>query len=181
MRRGRVETRLARTGAVTRLRFDCQSAPNFGFFIRRIGLNRFIRRIGLNRFRAFSPSSGQIFFAGPCFFSGSALRPAHDGIRRTKRCNLTHVLIAKAVGTRAQSALTSSVIPQRTSFHRRAELYRFRSQQRSSCGLACVFLCPSELRAVTPHTMHDHCQATRQGNNGFLPTSPPFDVHRPGL
>ena len=43
-------------------------------------------------------------FAGPRFSSGSALWLSHDGIRRTRRPNLTRVLITPgAIGTRAQA------------------------------------------------------------------------------
>ena len=47
------------------------------------------------------------------------------GSEERGRCNLTHVLVAEAIGTRAQSALSSSIVPQRTSIHRQAELYGF--------------------------------------------------------
>jgi hypothetical protein len=74
-----------------------------------------IWRIGVKRFSCPRFVRRQISFASPRFSSGSVLRPSHHGIRRTKRCNLTHVLVAEAIGTRAQSALTSSIVPQRTS------------------------------------------------------------------
>jgi hypothetical protein len=94
------------------------------FFVRHL-VHFSIRRIGVKRFSSRFVRR-QISFAIPRFSSGSVLRPSHHGIRRMKRCNLTHVLVAKAIGTRAQGALTPSIVPQRTSIHRQAELYRFR-------------------------------------------------------
>ena len=65
--------------------------------------------------------------------------------------------------------LTSSIVPQGTSFHRSAELefspIAF-DPARLSCR--CNFPGPPELGAVNPYTVHDHGQPTRRATIAFF-------------
>ena len=80
--------------------------------------------------------------------------------------------------------LTSSIVPQGTSFHRSVEL------ECPSIGVdAARFLCcccglfsgPAELGAVNPYAVHDHSQPTCQGHDRLFHSAAPGDLHRPGF
>ena len=78
--------------------------------------------------------------------------------------------------------LTSSIVPQGTSFHRAVELDCSPiviDPERFSC--CCGFPSPAEFGAVHPYAVHDHGQATRQRYDRLLHAAVPGDLHRPGL
>ena len=78
--------------------------------------------------------------------------------------------------------LTSSIVPQGTSFHRSVEL-AFPSIAfdliRPSCR--CGFPGPPELGAVDPYAVHDHSQPACQGHDRLFHPAAPGDLHRPGF
>jgi len=76
--------------------------------------------------------------------------------------------------------LTSSIVPRGTSFHRVAELEfpPVGFDPVSSCR--CGFSDPSEFGAINPDAVHDHGQATGQGDNRLFDPAP-FGNHCPGL
>src|SRR3974377_228925 len=80
------------------------------------------------------------------------------------------------------SELTSSIVPQGTSFHRAVEL----AFSPIGCDLVFSYCCsllpgPAELGAVNPDAVHDHSQAARQRHDRLLHPAAPGDLHRPGL
>src|SRR3974377_97458 len=78
--------------------------------------------------------------------------------------------------------LTSSIVPQGTSFHRAVEL----AFSPIGCDLVFSYCCsllpgPAELGAVNPDAVHDHSQAARQRHDRLLHPAAPGDLHCPGL
>src|ERR1700722_7623210 len=80
--------------------------------------------------------------------------------------------------------LTSSIVPQGTSFHRSVELgfspIGF-DPERFSCGCRHLLPGPPELGAVTPDAVHDHGQPARERHDRFLHPAAPGDLHGPRL
>ena len=78
--------------------------------------------------------------------------------------------------------LTSSIVPQGTSFHRAVELecspIAFDPVRLS---YRCDFPGPAELGAINPYAVHDHGQPARQRHDRLLHSATPGDLHRPGL
>jgi hypothetical protein len=78
--------------------------------------------------------------------------------------------------------LTSSIVPQGTSFHRSVEL-EFPPiaivLARLSCR--CDLPGPLKLGAVNPYAVHDHGEAACQGYDRLLYPAVPGDLHRPGF
>jgi len=78
--------------------------------------------------------------------------------------------------------LTSSIVPQGTSFHRAVELecspVRL-DTVRYSCGRNLPG--PAELGAVNPDAMHDYGQPARQRHDRLLHPAALGDLHRPRL
>jgi hypothetical protein len=77
--------------------------------------------------------------------------------------------------------LTSSIVPRGTSFHRVVELEfpPVGFDPVSSCR--CGFSGPSEFGAINPDAVHDHGQATGQGDNRLFDPAPFGNLHCPGL
>jgi hypothetical protein len=78
--------------------------------------------------------------------------------------------------------LTSSIVPQGTSFHRVVELGCSPiviDPERFSC--CCGFPSPEELGPIDPDAVHDHGQAACQRHDGFFHAAALGDLHRPGL
>ncbi len=148
-----------------------------------------IRRSDFKRFRAFPRHRRLTSFAGPCFSSGSADRPSHDGISRTRRLHLFRVLIAWCDRNKNCRELVSSVVPRRTSFRRQRNWFEtlgsrsdldFLRELSGRCRNAVV-PGPSKFRAVAPHAVHDHRQPPCQRDDGLLASTTSGDIHRPGF
>ena len=80
--------------------------------------------------------------------------------------------------------LTSSIVPQGTSFHRSVGL-DFPSigfdPARFSCCCRGLFPGPAELGAVNPYAVHNHSQSACQGHDRLFHPATPGDLHRPRL
>ena len=78
--------------------------------------------------------------------------------------------------------LTSSIVPQGTSFHHSVE-FEFPpiAFDPARFSRRCNFPGPLELGAVNPDAVHDHGQPTRQRHDRLLHPAVPGDLHRPSL
>ena len=102
-----------------------------------------------------------IFVArGPALLFGISRWLSQHGISRKRRNNLTRVLTSRtdrgrAIDTRVQSELVSSIVPRGTSLRWIVVLsLRQFGVRRSDCRRH--FPCPAELGSITPHAMHNH-------------------------
>ena len=96
--------------------------------------------------------------------------------------NLWVGLTVKCGRSKRTCDLTSSIVPQGTSFHRAVEL----AFSPIDCDLVLSCCCsllpaPAKLGAVNPDPVHDHGQSARQRHDRLFPAAAPGDLHRPGL
>jgi hypothetical protein len=86
----------------------------------------------------------------------------------------------RAIDTRAQSELVSSIVPRGTSLRWIVVLsLRQFGVRRSDCRRH--FPCPAELGSITPHAMHNHGEPSCQCDDGFFLPPTLGNVHRPCL
>jgi hypothetical protein len=87
-------------------------------------------------------------------------------------------------GSKRTYELTSSIVPQGTSFHRSVELgfspIGF-DPEWFSCGCRHLLPGPPELGAVNPDAVHDHGQPARERHDRLLHPAAPGDLHGPRL
>src|SRR6202051_317606 len=79
--------------------------------------------------------------------------------------------------------LTSSIVPQGTSFQRSVELW-FSPIAFDYTWLSwrcCFFPGPAELGAINPYAVHDHGQPACQRHDRLLHSAVPGDLHCPSL
>src|SRR6202048_3609480 len=86
----------------------------------------------------------------------------------------------RAIDTRVQSELVSSIVPRGTSLRWIVVLsLRQFGVRRSDCRRH--FPCPAELGSITPHAMHNHGEPPCQCDDGFFLPPTLGNVHRPCL
>ena len=86
----------------------------------------------------------------------------------------------RAIDTRVQSELVSSIVPRGTSLRWIVVLsLRQFGVRRSDCRRH--FPCPAELGSITPHAMHNHGEPSCQCDDGFFLPPTLGNVHRPCL
>ena len=135
-----------------------------------------VGRLESSAFRL-STTAVSMSLAGSCFSSESAPRPFHHGISKTRWNNLNRGLARQSTaGSKRTRELTSSIVPQGTSFHCSVELGFF-----LCCCCRGLLPGPAELSAINPDAVQDHGQPACQRNDRLLHPAPPGDLHRPGL
>src|SRR5215831_7587543 len=140
-----------------------------------------IGRFGSSAFRLSSHSSVDVACGLVLLFGlGAKALPVWDS--RMRGTIFGSALPSSDGRSKRTCDLTSSIVPQGTSFHRAVEL----AFSPIDCDLAlscCGSLlpAPAKLRAVNPDAVHDHGQAARQRDDRFLQAAAPGDLHRPGL
>src|ERR1700732_2047144 len=86
----------------------------------------------------------------------------------------------RAIDTRVQSELVSSIVPRGTSLRWIVVLsLRQFGVRRSDCRRH--FPCPAELGSIPPHAMHNHGEPSCQCDDGFFLPPTLGNVHRPCL
>jgi hypothetical protein len=114
------------------------------------------------------------------FGIGTGAFPSLDS--RTRRNNLVVGLAVEERRSKRTYELTSSIVPQGTSFHRSGE-FGFSpigfDPERFSCGCRHLLPGPPELGAVNPDAVYDHGQPARERHDRH--PAAPGDLHGPRL
>jgi hypothetical protein len=118
--------------------------------------------------------------AGSRFSSDSALRPFQHGVRRRGGTIFRSALPSD--GRQVQADIRTHLIhrPARDIIPPRGGA-RVSSSRPSLLSCRCGLPGPAELGAVNPDAMHDHGQATCQGDDRPFHAAPPGDLHRPSF
>ena len=105
---------------------------------------------------------------GPALLFGISRWLSQHGISRKRRNNLTlRTDRGRAIDTRVQSELVSSIVPRGTSLRWIVVLsLRQFGVRRSDCRRH--FPCPAELGSITPYAMHNHGEPSCQCDDGFF-------------
>jgi len=138
-----------------------------------------IGRLGVKRFQAVQTWSVDIARGLALLFGlGTKALPAWGS--KTKWNNLS---VDLAVGlTAGSSRHTNSPHPSsREGHHSTRGGARVSSSRPSLFTCRCGVPSPAELGVVDPDAMHDHGQATRQGDDRPFHAAPPGDLHRPSF
>ena len=141
------------------------------------------RRFGVKHFQTIHQCGVDVARGLVLLFGiGTGAFPSWDS--RTRRNNLLVGLAVEERRSKRTYELTSSIVPQGTSFHRSVELgfspIGF-DPERSSCGCRGLLSGPPELGAVNPDAVHDHGQPARQRHDRLLHPAAPGDLHGPRL
>src|SRR5947207_1089655 len=141
---------------------------------------------GSSAFRL-STTTVSMSLTGSCFSSESAPGALPSWDSRTRRNNLSGGPCRQTNGRSKRTCeLTSSIVPQGTSFHRSVELecpsIGLDAARFSCCCRCCgLFSGPAELGAVNPYAVHDHSQPACQRHDRLFHPAAPGDLHRPGF
>ena len=139
------------------------------------------RPVGVKRFQTIHHRSVDVA-RGLVLLSGIGTRALPSWDSRTRRNNLLVGLAVEQRRSKRTYELTSSIVPQGTSFHRSVELgfspigY---DPERFSCCCRGLFSGPAELGAVNPDAVHDHGQPAREGHDRLFHPAAPGDLHGP--